>query len=72
MTNTLKANEALNDLNDKGKLNNIKAKRITTIFYTTIIKDIGLAALFVLGWFIFFESILYRVLIYIIYGRDRL
>ncbi len=48
---------------------NIKVKRQTTILFRELFKGILITILIILGWLIFWESIIYRSLIYIICGR---
>lgn len=48
-----------------------KAKRTTIILYSTLIKHFLIWMSMILGWFIFWESIIYRTLLYIIYGKKR-
>lgn len=58
----------MNGYIESGDLENIKVKRTTTIQHVTIFRDFGIAVLIILGWFIVWESIIYRALVYIIYG----
>jgi len=54
-----------------GELKDIKAKMITNYNYNILFKDIGLLVLLTIVWFVFWESIIYRAIVYIIYGRKN-
>lgn len=61
--------EIMVQLIQEGKLDNIKVKRTFSIDYASFFGNWGIFILFVLGWLIFWESIIYRTILYIIYGR---
>jgi hypothetical protein len=50
---------------------NIKAKMITSIIYPILFQNLIYVILATLGWFIFCESIIYRTILYIIYGKRK-
>jgi hypothetical protein len=51
----------------------IKAKMTTSIIYPIFLTNLLYVILAIIGWFIFWESIVYRTLLYILYGKnDRL
>ena len=49
----------------------IKAKMTTSIVYPVLFLNLLYLVLTILGWFIFWESIIYRTLLYIIYGKKK-
>lgn len=49
----------------------IKAKMTTSIIYSILLQNLLYVILAVLGWFIFWESIVYRTILYIIYGKRK-
>lgn len=49
----------------------LKAKRTTEIIYPVFFKNLAYVVLSILIWFIFWESIVYRTLLYVIYGRKK-
>ena len=55
----------------EGKFNDIKVKREINILYGNLIKYFFIALLIILSWFIFWESIVYRIVIYIVYGKNK-
>ncbi len=56
---------------DRGDFSNIQTKRVTHFllrkFIVSILEFVGI----ILGWFILWESIIYRTIIYIIYGKSK-
>ena len=50
----------------EGKFDGIKVKRETNILYGNLIKYFFIALLIILSWFIFWESIVYRIILYIV------
>ena len=52
---------------ENGEFANIKAKRV--IDYDTLLESIALLVAIPLAWFIFWMSIIYRTMLYIIYGK---
>jgi len=64
-------NEILVQLIQGGELDNIKVKRVYSVDYASLLGNWGIYVLLVLGWFIFWESIIYRVILYIIYGKSK-
>ncbi len=65
------ADKTVYDMEKSGKLNDIRVKRSTEIMYEKLFGKIGLAILLVFAWFIFWESIIYRIILYIIYGKNK-
>ena len=53
---------------NEGDLKDVKTKKTTTILYDALLKYWLVSVLVIVGWFIFWESIIYRTLIYIILG----
>lgn len=54
-----------------GKLLFLKAKRTIHIVYPVFFKNLSYLLLAVTGWFIFWESIVYKTLLYIIFGKKK-
>jgi len=52
-------------------INNIKVKERTFTLWNILVADIFHVLITTLIWFIFWESIIYRALIYIIYGKRK-
>lgn len=48
-----------------------RAKIVTTIVWGILLKYIGLVLAITVGWFIFWESITYRTVLYIIFGSRK-
>ncbi len=48
-----------------------RAKRTTIILYPTLVEHFLIWISIIFGWFIFWESIVYRISLYIIYGPKR-
>lgn len=63
--------EILNDLINKGLVNNIKVKETKTILYASIVDYIIMSFLLIVGWFFFWEAVIYRAIIYIVYGKAK-
>lgn len=54
-----------------GDFNNIKVKKDTIVLYKDLFIFLSLLLLILFFWFVFWESIIYRTIIYIIYGRKK-
>ena len=63
--------EILKVLINTGALDNIKAKETKTILYAAILNFIIESFLLVVVWFFFWEAVVYRAIIYIIYGKTK-
>lgn len=63
-------NLMINELIDAGELNNVKIKSSYEIMYPKLFKNLSIGVLLIFAWFIFWESIMYRVVLYIIYGKE--
>lgn len=50
---------------------NIKVKKDTIVLYKDLFIFLSLLLLLLFCWFVFWESIIYRTIIYIIYGRNK-
>ena len=50
---------------------NTSVKAQTIIVWSILLNYAGTVLAFSLGWFIFWESIVYRALLYIIYGKKK-
>lgn len=69
--NRLKSQKIIPDMYRIPDFKNIKVKLATTILYKEVIKNILFALLLAMGWFIFWQSIVYRAVLYIAYGRQE-
>lgn len=49
----------------------VKIKQETEILYPSLFKDMTIIILITLTWFIFWQSIIYRTFVYIIYGKKK-
>ncbi len=49
----------------------IKAKMVTSIIYPVFFQNLLYVILAIVGWFIFWESLVYRTLLYIIFGKKK-
>jgi len=63
--------EIVNNGIKNGEFVNIKVKKATTVVYSALIWELFLVATLVLAWLIFWESIIYRTFVYIIYGSNK-
>lgn len=61
----------LKGLKNTGNLDNIKVKRTTTNKFGSILQMAGIMIAVPLAWFIFWETIFYRALLYVILGKRR-
>ncbi len=61
--------EFLNEKIKQGEFNNLKAK--TVIYADVLFLNIGVIIFLPLLWFIFWESIVYRVILYIAFGKKK-
>lgn len=52
-----------------GELDNIKVKRAVSVDYASFFGNWGVYLLLVLVWFVFWESIAYRTILFVAYGR---
>src|SRR3989344_1398772 len=52
-----------------GDFSDIKVKKATSILFSNLIKQLLIGVIFISLWFIFWESIIYRCFVYIIYGK---
>lgn len=68
---TASDNQLIDKLIDSGQLDNIRVKESSEIIYSKLFGKIGLVILLVFVWFIFWESIVYRVILYVVYGKNR-
>ncbi len=55
----------------QNNLDNMSVKKTFHILYFKLFSSLGIIFLITLGWFIFWESIVYRIILYIIYGRNQ-
>ena len=63
--------EIMVELIQSGELDNVKVKRATSFEYVSFFGNWSLYLLIVLGWLIFWESIVYRTILFIAYGRNH-
>ncbi|PJA08456.1 hypothetical protein COX69_02330 [Candidatus Falkowbacteria bacterium CG_4_10_14_0_2_um_filter_48_10] len=54
-----------------GELDNIKVKQTASFDYVSFFGNWGIYLLIVLGWLVFWESIVYRTLLFIVYGKKN-
>ncbi|OGL75746.1 hypothetical protein A3E96_00330 [Candidatus Uhrbacteria bacterium RIFCSPHIGHO2_12_FULL_46_13] len=54
-----------------GELDNIKVKQTTSFEYLSFFGNWSVYLLIVLGWLIFWESVVYRTILYIAYGKRK-
>lgn len=53
------------------ELDNVKVKRTLSVNFASLLENWGLFTLLVLGWVIVWESIVYRTLLFIAYGKKN-
>ena len=63
--------EILAQLIQGGELDDVKVKRVLSFDYALFFGSLGIYLVIMLGWIIFWESIVYRTILFIIYGRNR-
>ncbi len=63
-------NQLLDKLIDAGKFDNIKVKSSYEIIYSRLFRNFGIGVLLIFAWFVFWESIIYRVILYVVYGKN--
>lgn len=64
-------NELLDRLIKNGELDNIKVKRASSIHYASLLGEWGIYLLLVLAWLLFWESVVYRTVLFVAYGRPK-
>jgi hypothetical protein len=69
---TLHSSQILTGRINGGYLDNISTKEISAVDYLQSFEAIIYILVITIVWFIFWESIIYRALIYIIYGKRKL
>lgn len=60
-----------NTLIKNGSLDNIFVKKISHVLYGEMVLNIFYSLIATIVWFIFWESIIYRAIIYIVYGKRK-
>lgn len=63
--------EIMVQLVKSGELEDVKVKRVMSFEYATFLGNWSLYLLLVFGWLIFWESIVYRTLLYVVYGKKN-
>lgn len=63
--------EIMVELIQSGEMDDVKVKRIMSFEYATFLGNWSLYLLLVFGWLIFWESIVYRTLLYVVFGRQN-
>ena len=63
--------EIMAELIQSGELDNIKVKRTTSFKYAPFFGNWGVYILLVLVWLIFWESAVYRTILFIVYGKKN-
>lgn len=59
------------ELIQSGEMGDVKVKRVMSFEYATFLGNWGLYLVGLLGWFVFWESIVYRTLLYVVFGRQN-
>lgn len=63
--------EIMVELIQSGELDKVKVKRAVSFEYASFFGSWGLYLLFMLGWLMFWESIVYRTILFIVYGKKN-
>lgn len=63
--------QMLNGANDSGKFDDVQVKDHEIPQLNLLLKQIGLAVLVILAWFIFWQSIVYRAIVYVALGKKH-
>lgn len=63
--------EIMVELIQSGELDDVKVKRVLSFDYTSFFGNWGLYLLLILGWIVFWESIVYRTLLFVVYGKKN-
>lgn len=63
--------EIMVELIQSGELNDVKVKRALSFDYISFGGNWGVYLLLILGWLVFWESIVYRTILFIVYGKKN-
>lgn len=59
------------ELIQSGEMDDVKVKRVLSFDYASFFGNWGVYLLLVLGWLVFWESIVYRTLLFVVYGKKN-